>query len=258
MSTQIVHAPSIEARIDSHRYLWNARLETSEAYVHGAKDGNVDGLEAINPISRSNETANLTHSHIPSNGNALSSPLSPWKPFLFFFSRGFLLLRVAQIARVSSPPARNFRGGEGYKGEGFRVRARFRPSKRRMQRVMMIIATLRGRGRRWWQACLSVFSAFVECVLARVRSSLLFFLARDLFFRRVSVRAANRKQAERRNINDICVRYDRKFGKIFFQNRRFVRINYRKRTHSCSFSDTKQWGKNEQNEYHERIKGVLT
>lgn len=78
MSTQIVHAPSIEARIDSHRYLWNARLETSEAYVHGAKkDGNVDGLEAINPISRSNETANLTHSHIPSNGNALSSPLSP-------------------------------------------------------------------------------------------------------------------------------------------------------------------------------------
>lgn len=41
------------------------------------KDGNVDGLEAINPISRSNETANLTHSHIPSNGNALLSPLSP-------------------------------------------------------------------------------------------------------------------------------------------------------------------------------------
>lgn len=150
MSTQIVHAPSIEARIDSHRYLWNARLETSEAYVHGAKkDGNVDGLEAINPISRSNETANLTHSHIPSNGNALSSPLSPLENrSSSFFSRGFLLLRVAQIARVSSPPARNFRGGEGYKGEGFRVRARFRPSKRRMQRVMMIIATLRGRGRR--------------------------------------------------------------------------------------------------------------
>lgn len=35
------------------------------------------------------------------------------------------------------------------------------------------------------------------------RPSLLFFLARDLFFRRVSVRAANRKQAKRRNINDI-------------------------------------------------------
>lgn len=92
------------------------------------KDGNVDGLEAINPISRSNETANLTHSHIPSNGNALLSPLSPLgnrsSSSSSFFSRGFLLLdgRVAQIARLSSsPPARNFRGkgeGRGEAGEG--------------------------------------------------------------------------------------------------------------------------------------------
>lgn len=183
MSTQIVHAPSIEARIDSHRYLWNARLETSECTrrEEGWKRGWPRGYQPNLALQRNGQLNPFAYSE--QRKRSLVPFVPAWKPFLFFFSRGFLLLRVAQIARVSSPPARNFRGGEGYKGEGFRVRARFRPSKRRMRRVMMIIATLRGRGRRWWQACLSVFSAFVECVLARARSSLLFFLARDLFFR---------------------------------------------------------------------------
>lgn len=83
------------------------------------------------------------------------------------------------------------------------------------------------------------------------------FLSRSRSFFSLS-RFVLQTESKQKDKRYICVRYDRKFGKIFFQNRRFVRINYRKRTHSCSFSDTKQWGKNEQNEYHERIKGVLT
>lgn len=130
------------------------------------KDGNVDGLEAINPISRSNETANLTHSHIPSNGNALLSPLSPLGNrssssssflFFFFFTRfpssrrpcrancpTFFLSSREKFSREGRGKGRDRGGKVGIRKGGRLRRVRvFRGSrKRRMQRVMMIIATL--------------------------------------------------------------------------------------------------------------------